>query len=527
MRKNKRKRNTRKSIPKMTKINKKVINITTAILIIIFLAVIFAVLNIGNSAILHGITINGLKVSGLTMDEAQDFIQETMQGTISEGIKMKHNDNEFTFELNELNIKYSASQAIQEAYKVGRSGNVVKDNFTILYMFLFKKDFKFDIGYDDSLLDRQIDYLEIQLPDRAVDNKYYVEDKDLIIVKGLNGVKINKDKTKDVILKHIYNLSKKDVSEEIPVEESKVASLDISKIHNEIYKEAQNAYYTVEPFEIHADVVGVDFAISNQEIESILSKDDMDYVIPLKYTKPQITTESLDINVFPDLIAQYDTKYDVTNTNRANNLIIASNKLNGITVEPGETFSYNKTLGARTVENGYKEAAIYENGKVVNGLGGGICQISTMLYNAAVFANLDIVERQNHMFIPSYAKAGSDATVVYGSIDFKFKNTRKYPIKIVATTNSGIARISIYGIYEENKYTVEFETEVLDIIPYETVYITDDSLRKGEEKVIQNGQNGAKVETYKVVKYGDAIISKTLLSTDNYRPMEETILKGR
>lgn len=100
---------------------------------------------------------------------------------------------------------------------------------------------------------------------------------------------------------------------------------------------------------------------------------------------------------------------------------------------PGETFSYNQTVGERTIAAGYKEAGAYAGGKVVQDVGGGICQTSSTLYNAALLANLEIVDRSNHQFLTSYVDASRDATVAWGSIDFQFKNTRTYPIKIEAS----------------------------------------------------------------------------------------------
>ena len=108
---------------------------------------------------------------------------------------------------------------------------------------------------------------------------------------------------------------------------------------------------------------------------------------------------------------------------------------------PGETFSYNKVVGARTISAGYKEAPIYLSGQVVDGLGGGICQITSTLYNAAVLANLEITQRTNHQFVPSYVRASRDATVVYGAIDFQFKNNRDYPIKLVCSVEIGRAHV--------------------------------------------------------------------------------------
>ena len=193
---------------------------------------------------------------------------------------------------------------------------------------------------------------------------------------------------------------------------------------------------------------------------------------------------------------------------------------------PGETFSYNKTLGKRTAETGYKDAAGYAGGKVVQMIGGGICQISSTLYDAVVYANLEIVERHNHAFLTSYLGAGKDATVVYGNLDFRFKNTRNYPVKIESYMQSGIVTVNIYGIKEENEYEIEISTTILSYIPYEVIYENDSSLASGTEKVTQGGQKGCKSITYKILKQNGNEISRSVLSTDTYSAMNKYITRG-
>ena len=161
---------------------------------------------------------------------------------------------------------------------------------------------------------------------------------------------------------------------------------------------------------------------------------------------------------------------------------------------PGETFSYNKVVGARTISAGYKEAPIYVSGKVVDGLGGGICQITTTLYNAALYANLEIVQRTNHQFVPSYAPASRDATVVYGSIDFQFKNNRNYPIKLVCSVSGGIANFQIFGLKQEDDCEVEISS-----------YIT--------------GRTSSAIysEAYKILRRDGKEVGRQLLSKDVYK----------
>ena len=263
-----------------------------------------------------------------------------------------------------------------------------------------------------------------------------------------------------------------------------------------------------------------------EEAKKLLEEEKQEYEIPLKYTSPEKTTHDIGTEAFPDLISRFSTKYDVTLRNRTTNLELASNKINGYVLLPGEEFSYNKVVGERTIAAGYKEAAMYSGGEVVDGLGGGICQISSTLYNVVVKANLEVTQRSNHQFVTSYVDAGKDATVVYGAIDFKFVNTRKYPIKITSTVKNGIVEMKIFGVKEEVEYDIEIETETLSYIPYSVKYIEDSKLNAGEEIVQQYGASGRKTKAYKVCRLNGAIVSKTLISTDTYSPMNKIIRRG-
>ena len=233
------------------------------------------------------------------------------------------------------------------------------------------------------------------------------------------------------IIDCVKNLNVNGNSLEIITEEQSPKALDIDAIHSEIYKEASDAYFTQNPYAVYPSENGLDFAISVEEAKAMLQEDKEEYTVPLKTLYPNVTTNMIGQEAFPDLLSSFPTYYSTSDRDRTTNLILAANKINGTVVMPGEVFSYNQVVGERTIAAGYKEAPIYVNGEVVDGLGGGICQVTSTLYNAVVLANLEIVERSNHQFVPSYVKASRDATVVYGSIDFKFKNNRNYPIKIL------------------------------------------------------------------------------------------------
>lgn len=278
---------------------------------------------------------------------------------------------------------------------------------------------------------------------------------------------------------------------------------------------------------MHKEINGIDLKISIEDAKKILAEEKEEYVIPLNITKPEITVEDLKYeNFFPEQLSKYITRYDESNINRSTNIKIASEKIDGTILMPGETFSYNKTVGERTIKAGYKEAAVYMNGKVVDGIGGGICQVSSTLYNAVLEANLEIVSRRNHYFITSYVSASRDATVSYGTIDFMFKNTRTYPIKIECLSQNGICQIEIHGIKEDTEYEVIIEDKITEVIPYTTKYIETNTLEKGVENEIQKGVNGYKSEAYRILRLNGQVISKTLLSKDSYNPLQRIVEKG-
>ena len=274
----------------------------------------------------------------------------------------------------------------------------------------------------------EIENIQTNIPGTIIEPDYYVENDKLIITPGQEGIKISVDNLINRIKNTLKTASSNQQYIEIPMDKVWPDKIDIEKVHDEIYKEVQDAYLTENPITIHPEVEGIDFDI--EEAKKILENDSEQYEIPLKITKPNVTMEQIGAEAFPNKISFYSTRYDGGDVNRSTNLELACEKINDVIVLPGETFSYNNTLGERSKAAGYKTAKVYENGEVVDGIGGGIRQISSTLYNAVLKANLEIVERRNHQFITSYVEEGRDATVAYGVTDFKFKNSRKYAIKI-------------------------------------------------------------------------------------------------
>lgn len=507
---------------------KKFIIISIISLIILIFAIlfctIFSLLNINSDKIIEGIFVNGIDVSGLTKDEAKEKLQKICDEKIKNEINIKYKDYESNINLELIEVKYDIDNAINKAYDFGRTGNIFENNFTILKNKINKEDIKLEILLNEEVAINTINDIALNIPGYVVEASYYIEDNNLIITKGKEGIVVDSESLLNSIYEQLSKINLNKDYIEIPVIEKSPEKIEIDKIYEEVHKEAKDAYYTKDPFTIYPEVNGIDFDI--EEAKEILKEEKEEYIIKLIITKPNKTIKEIGTEAFPDLLGTCSTNYNAGDTNRTTNLRLASNKINGVVLMPGEEFSYNKTVGERTIEAGYKEASIFSNGEVIPGLGGGICQISSTLYNAVVFADLNVTVRRNHQFVTSYLPAGRDATVVWGSQDFKFKNNRSYPIRIVSSVNGGIAKVSIYGIKEDTEYDISIETKQISTISYSTVYKEDSTMLAGTEKVKQNGAVGRIVESYKVKKLNGTVVSKTLLSKDTYNAKQKIILRG-
>ena len=522
----------KKAEPSKIQKSNKVIPIVVSLFIVLFVmifSVVFALFNMNNEKILKGISILGIDISDLTVEEAKTKINNAIEERFKDennNLILKIGENETSVTANTFNAKFDIDNAVIEADNIGRNGNILTNNYSILFTKLFKKEIKPRLYLDDSLLSDTIKDINSKMKDAIVDNSYYIEKNNLIIVKGKAGYIIKTEELKEKIYEQISNIHTNYQIIEIPVEYKEPEPINLQKIHEEIYKEPQDAYVQKNPTVVHPEVNGVDFKISVEEAEELLKEDKEEYTIPLKITKPKKTINNLGEEAFPDLLATFSTRFDGSNYNRNTNIKLAAKKVNGTVILPGEKFSFNTIVGSRTIEAGFKEGTAYIGGKVVPDVGGGVCQVSSTIYNTALLANMQIVERSNHMFTTGYVAASRDATVYYGSLDFVFKNSRKYPIKMVASANGGVCKVSIYGIKEEKEYEVIIQSKITSYINPTTIYKEDPTLEEGKEIVEQTAITGCRSEGYKILKLNGKIVSQTLLSKDTYKSRNKIFRRG-
>ena len=431
--------------------------ITYIILMVLVATSIFYVSHLKNGLIQSGVFINGISVSNLDKDEALNGVTAQLNDSMPEFINLKYKDITYRISLKELEVSFDTETAVDEAYNIGRTKNVVKDLSDYIQTINNTVNIEASLQYNEDILNKVIQNISAQLPDKVQEYSYSVDGNMLTINSGKSGVGLDEESLKESI---ISNLKNRNYDEEIqiPTYETLPQDIDVQKIHDEIYKAPQDAYYTENPITIYEQVIGVDF--NTQEVtDYINSNPDLEnYVVELTLTNPNVFVR--DLNVFPNMLSTFSTHY-VNNPNRTTNLIIASGKITGIVIMPGEEFSFNKVVGERTSAAGYRNAAIFVNGQVEDGLAGGICQVSSTLYNAVVGANLEITERHNHSKLTSYLPGGKDATVVWGRYDFKFKNNREYPIKIEMAVQNGQEIANIYGINSAEEYEISIESQSL------------------------------------------------------------------
>lgn len=467
--------------------------IIITIVVMICTALVFYYHHKNQETIQNGIFIKGIEVSSLTKQEAISKVEAGIQEQMGEHIILKYKNHEYYVEPEQFNTSFDIYSAVEYAYNIGRTGDIIQDIKDYSGVLFNNINIEPNLNYDKDALKFYLEGIQEQLPDQLEQSSYYVDGKDLIITAGKNGAVIYIEKLEKTIIEAITTLSFSNKVYEIPTYALYPDKIDVQAIHNDIYQEMQNAYYTTEPYMIYAEKEGVDFSVEDTEKYIEENPNEYEYKIALNIIKPEITINDIGIEAFPDLLGTYSTKY-VNNANRTTNLRIAASKINSTVIMPGETFSFNKVVGQRTRAAGYKDAAIFVNGKTEDGLAGGICQISTTLYNAVTLANLDVTERRNHSLLTSYSQPGRDATVVWGSSDLKFVNDRNYPVKLYFSVSDGYAKCSVYGLKTDNEYDISFETV---------------TIKRTSTTMI--------VDTYLIYKQNGTIVKKEKLHRDTYK----------
>ena len=511
------------------KVDKKPIFILIAVVLVIVIVIFsvgFGIANLSNDKILNGVVIANVDVSNMTKEEAIQAVNSVYAESTARTIILNYGDFSFEISSDDIGFGYTnAEELVEQGYEYGRNGNIFQNNMTVLKSYMNTEN---RIQTEEKIdFDKLKMAVEDAIPEENIfvkDDYYEVSGDKLLLTKGVEGKKIDYTTLGDKVLEA---LKTREMNVEIPVVISTPVSLDIDEVYARVHKEPIDASYKEgATFEVINEVNGLDFDKEEAKSLYIALKPGETAKVDLKVTEPKIKVADLGDVLFKTLIATYTSKYDISDKNRVTNLEIAANRCNNTVLYPGDEFSYNKALGHRTTANGYKMGNSFAGGKVVQTIGGGICQVSSTLYNAVLRAGLTITDRTAHGMYVQYVPQSTDATVVDNAIDFKFRNDRKYPVKIVTTCENGVMTASIYGVKEVDEPTIDIETKILETIEYTTQKQNDSSMKKGTTKVVQKPVNGYVSEAYKVYYKNGKEISRELISKDKYIPTNEIIKVG-
>jgi Uncharacterized vancomycin resistance protein len=266
--------------------------------------------------------------------------------------------------------------------------------------------------------------------------------------------------------------------------------------------------------------------LKRQLIHTLFQERSREIILPVIIEKPKLTYQVIVKNHFT-VIGSFSTEFDSKITERSHNIALAVKSVDGTILLPGETFSFNKTVGNRVSDRGYLQANIMLHGLLTPGIGGGVCQVATTLYSATLFARLKIIERKNHERLISYVPPGQDATVLYGIIDLKFQNNRPSPIVIYCNITQNQLNITIWGqdIYPGEE--IQFIPVVNEVIDYNTIEISDPNLNIGDHITDRVGEDGYEIILYRKILKNGLKIKKELINCSRYEPLTELVRTGK
>lgn len=303
----------------------------------------------------------------------------------------------------------------------------------------------------------------------------------------------------------------------------------ISEISQSVDRSPQNASIRYEGFKVQIvpEVIGIRTESDRvlAEIPShinsrLLSK------LNLPVTELYPSIRNTDLSHINGIIASYSTQFDSSDSNRSQNIYLAAKSINGTLVKAGQEFSFNTNVGTRLAQNGYKEAPVFIEGKLVPDFGGGVCQVSSTLYNAVLLADMAIVERTPHFRPPGYVPLGQDATVADNLLDFRFNNTANENIYITSEVAGNQLTVFVYGTVINQMPEIRIVTSENKVLEPNTIIKQDAALELGKQVIETEGQKGFYVTTYRVKSVSGQEIKREFLASDEFKPVDRVIRIG-
>lgn len=467
------------------------------------------------------ISLEGIKVSNYSRKELEDLLYERYEKRKNEDAIFNYGDYQQRIKGSDIGISYDIPKTLEELDKIEekllKSKNDSKDKIENAMVYM---------DYDNQKLKNV--YMEANSVFNNETSEYIInpDKKEIILNKNIQKNFLDEKEYKEKVLKK-FRSNNFDQIEKINISNNIIPSIDIDKMYNDITREPKNAYLDRKNGFIKEEY-GIEFEKSLEEIKEEYNNASGKIIIKYNIIKPKMTLKELQEklivkkNEFKNVLYEKTiTVSDPEDKGAIKNISIASYCVNEYILRPGEMFSFNNALGNRTREKGYQDGPVYENGKEIRGLGGGICFVSSGLYYVALYSNMQIIERSNHMFNPGYVPAGLDSAISMGNLDLKFKNTLSNPIKIITKFDGKNLKIQFLGTDEG--YSVQMETREYDNLKAKTEYRYNSNLEKGKKNIIQTGKEGLKVDVFRIIRKDGKEIKRENLGTDSYNKLDEII----
>lgn len=517
-----------------------------ALVLIVSIIIIFCVGSASDpydGKILNNVTVAGVNVGGMTKAQAINAVETATERTFGkQDMVIELGDTTLRLSPEDTEAALDVKAAVNAAYDYGRTGTKsekeaayeasLRSNHTIgllpylelneTYIRGVLEEYAADVG---SILTQASYEIEGDIPALETDKFSEPGPKlTLVLTMGTPGVNFDIDGLYDQIL-DAYSLNCFLVEVEDADPAAEPDPVDLQAIFDEVCVPAVDATMDMQTYEAIPGSYGYEFDIdAAQKLVNKAKYGDI-IRIEMEYVAPEIMDGDV---FFRDVLGSCETPHS-NNANRTSNLKLACKALDGLVLYPGDTFSYNEALGERTTAKGYKSAPAYVDNKLVDSVGGGICQVSSTLYCSTLVADLEIVTRTNHSFPVSYIDYGMDATVSWGSPDFKFRNNTNYPIKIEAEVSDGYVKIQILGT-DEKDYYIEMSYVITNTYKPETEYEEFEyNNAEGylDGDVIQEGTTGYYVKTYKnkYSKETGALLSKDFVANSQYKTVNKIVAR--
>ena len=490
----------------------------------------------GRDAILPHVSISGLDVSGMTQDQAADALKNALAEESGDPITLNISCEGWSGQLSAADLAVDQEATVQAAMQAGEGPFLARGGQYLAHLLGAGSQVELALQDQQPALTTLLEDMERQVGDVTMAH-WQVSGQTLELTKGVTGLAADEDQAVQLLHQALdqgfaqkFGQGEQNVTVDVdlPVTQMPPQEPDFDTVHQDVYTEPKDAALDGTTHEIVAESVGLDFDPAQLKAAYDQAGEGETVSIPLTVTQPKETKASLSAKLFRDLLGKGTTKVGGSAA-RKNNVALSAKACNGVILLPGEVFSYNGTTGSRSADKGYQAAPVYVGGASTDEVGGGICQTSSTIYYAVLHTTLEVVERRSHMYNTGYVPAGMDATVYYGSTDFRFKNNTNYPVKIVTESydqgGSRYLTVKLYGTNETGTYAVPKSTTYDQVTPT-TQYKADSSIPRGTTQVDrkQNPYTGVKAKTVRYVYNKDGSLKEEqIMGASTYKMRPKTI----